>query len=136
MRIKACQAGLVALYRAQEELLGRLIAEHSLVGVFGENEEAFVHPVKHFDILAVCIFQFRMQLFNIKQNHRDAGRRHEGTKTVEQLLEEFDGIDILLVDQRQLDKGGCQLHARVENDLRAIVRVKEGKSLEVPLKQR
>ena len=95
-----------------------------------------MHPVQHFDILTVCIFQFRMQLFNVKQNHCDAGRRHEGTKTVEQLLEEFDGVDILLVDQWQLDKGGCQLHARVEYDLRAIVRVEEGKSLEVPLKQR
>ena len=95
-----------------------------------------MHSVEHFDIRTVCFFQFGVQLFNVQQNHRDAGRRHEETQTVEQLPEEFNGIDVLLVDQWQLDKGGCQLHARVEYDLRAIVRVEEGKSLEMPLKQR
>ena len=116
--------------------MGRFIAEHSLVGVFGENEEAFVHPVEHLDILTICIFQFGVQLLNVKQNHRDARSHQEETKTVVQLHEEFNGIDILLVDKWHLDKRGCQLHARVEYDLRAIVRVKKDKGLEIPLKQR
>ena len=74
-----------------------------------------------------------MELFDIKQNHRDYRTSHERRHAIEKLDKDVDDTNLLFVYQWHLNEGGYELYCWIKNDLRTIVGVEECKTHEMPL---
>ena len=63
-----------------DDLEGSVIAEHGLLGVLGEDEEAFVHAVEQFYIFKHGVSLEILQLFNIDDQGCEACTSREEDK--------------------------------------------------------